>query len=264
MRAFAFASAISLASIAVPSAGAPPRRVASLNLCTDELLLLLGEPRQIVSVTHLGRNPAETPLWRAGRAYPDNDGSLASLAGLRPDLVLTMGGGGRDRTGVAARLGMRMLDLPYPQSLGDVETSVARVAAALGREQRGRVLLDSIARLKRAAPAVSADTIWLGGAGRSVAATGLAADWMRLAGLRQRPLRGDRVSLEQLLVHPPAVLLRSDYRQGQYSSEQRWLSHPLAARAKAGRTLATDGRLWTCMGPLMAGEIARLRKAAAP
>jgi iron complex transport system substrate-binding protein len=264
MRAFACASAISLAALAAPAASAPPRRVASLNLCTDELLLLLGDPRQIVSVSHLGQNPAETALWRAGRVYRRNDGSLASLAGLRPDLVLTMGGGVRDRTGVAARLGMKMLDLPYPQRLGDVEASVAAVAAALGRVERGRVLIESIARLKRTAPAMSADTIWLGGGGRSVAATGLAADWMRLAGLRQRPLRGDRVSLEQLLVHPPAVLLRSDYRQGQYSSEQRWLSHPLAARPKAGRTLQTDGRPWTCMGPLMVGEIARLRQAAAP
>jgi iron complex transport system substrate-binding protein len=263
MRAFAFASAISLAALAVPAAGAPPRRVASLNLCTDELLLLLGEPRQIASVTHLAQNPAETPLWRSARAYPRNDGSLASLAGLRPDLVLTMGGGVRDHMGVAARLGMKMLDLPYPQRLGDVEASVSRVAAALGRVERGRAILSVFARLRRSAPRAAADSIWLGGGGRSVAATGLAADWMRLAGLAQRPLRGDRVSLEQLLVRPPAVLLRSDYRQGQYSSEQRWLSHPLAARAKAGRTLATDGRLWTCMGPLMAGEIERLRKAAA-
>ena len=43
-------------------------RVASLNLCTDELLLLLAAPEQIVSVTHLAQQPAETPLWRAGAA----------------------------------------------------------------------------------------------------------------------------------------------------------------------------------------------------
>ena len=72
---------------------------------------------------------------------------------------------------------------------------------------------------------------------------------MALAGLRQRATSGDRVSLEQLLVRPPAVLLRSDYRSGQYSGEQRWLAHPLADGYAAPRTLATDGRLWTCMGP---------------
>src|SRR4051812_5216386 len=117
MRAFAFASAISLALAAAAPGKAAPSRVASLNLCTDELLLTLGDPRQILSVTHLGQNPVETPLWRAARRYRRNDGSLVSVAGLRPDLVLTMGGGARDRSRVGERLGIRMLDLPYPQSL---------------------------------------------------------------------------------------------------------------------------------------------------
>ena len=44
-------------------------RIASLNLCTDELLLALAAPEQIVSVTHLAQQPQETMLWRgAGRA----------------------------------------------------------------------------------------------------------------------------------------------------------------------------------------------------
>src|SRR3954471_18073727 len=132
MRAFAFVSAISLALAG--TAEAAPRRVASLNLCTDELLLMLGDPGQIVSVTHLAQQPAETPLWRQARRYGRNDGSLVSVAGLRPDLVLTMGGGARDRVRIAARLGIRTLDLPYPQSLADIERAVGQVARALGRE----------------------------------------------------------------------------------------------------------------------------------
>lgn len=82
---------------------------------------------------------------------------------------------------------------------------------------------------------------------------------MALAGLRQRRLPGDRVPLETLITHPPAVLLRSDYRQGQYSAAQRWLSHPVASRARGSRTIVTDGRRWTCMGPLLIGEVLRLR-----
>ncbi len=120
-------------------------------------------------------------------------------------------------------------------------------------------MLVRLGALRRTAPRHAPDAIWLGGGGRSVAAGGLAADWMRLAGLRQRPLRGDRVTLEQLLVAPPSVLLRSDYRSGQYSGEQRWLSHPLAKGTRRSRNVATDGRRWTCMGPLMADEVVRLR-----
>lgn len=236
-------------------------RIASLNLCTDELLLALAAPEQIVSVTHLAQQPQETMLWRAARRYPRNDGSLLSVVPLKPDLILTMGGGARDRARIAKRLGIRTLDLPYPQRLADIERSIATVAAALGRPQAGRQWLSRIDQLKQTRARTTFDTIWLGGGGRSVAATGLAADWMALAGFRQRPLNGDRVTLEQLLIRPPAVLLRSDYRSGQYSGAQRWLTHPLAKRTDRSRSVGTDGRAWTCMGPPMVDEIIRLRKA---
>jgi iron complex transport system substrate-binding protein len=261
MRVFASLLAIS-ALLAAARVEAAPRRVASLNLCTDELVLMLAAPEQIVSVTHLAQQEAETPLWRRAARYARNDGSLLSVVPLRPDLVVTMGGGGRDRLRIAERLGIPIVDLPFARSLGDVVESIRRLAGALGRPEAGAALLRRMTDLMRSAPAVRRDTIWLGGGGRTVSATGLEAQWMALAGMRQRPMQGDRVSLETLLVRPPAILLRSDYRQGQYSSGQRWLAHPLASRARAGRTIATDGRRWTCMGPLLIDEIYRLRAAA--
>ena len=105
-------------------AQAAPRRVASLNLCTDELLLMLAAPEQIASVTHLARQEAETPLWRRALRHPRNDGSLLSVIGHRPDLIVTMGGGTRDRLGIASRLGVRTLDLAFAQTLGDVAGKV--------------------------------------------------------------------------------------------------------------------------------------------
>ena len=235
-------------------------KAASLNLCTDELLLVLARPEQITSVTHLSQQEAETPLWRQARRYPRNDGSLLDTIRHRPTIVFTMGGQGHDRAAIARRLGIRVIDLPYPQSIDDVIGSVRTVSAALGRRHAGEALVRQVAAVRSGSPPRSLDTLYLSGGGLSVAASGLAADWMRLAGLKQRAIQGDRVGLEQLLVSPPAVLLRSNYRSKEYSSQQRWLAHPLAARVKAGRTLTTDGRLWTCMGPLLAPEILRLRR----
>ena len=249
MPASALLTGVSLASL----------RVASLNLCTDELLLALAAPEQIVSVTHLAHKPQETTLWREARRYRLNDGSLLSVVGDKPDVVLTMGGGARDRARIAKRLGIRILDLPFPQRLADVEFQIRTVADALGRRPAGMRWLARLNALERSQPHRQFDTIWLGGGGRSVQATGLAADWMRLAGFRQRRLNGDRVSLEQLLVRPPAVLLRSDYRSGEYSGSQRWLMHPLAKATGRSRTIPTDGRAWTCMGPPMVEEVVRLR-----
>lgn len=234
-------------------------KVASLNLCTDELLLMLAAPDQIVSVTHLAQQEAETPLWRQARHYRANDGSLLSVAGLKPDLVVTMGGGVRDRLRIAKRLGIRTIDVPFARSLGDVEASVTKLAAALGRPQVGTELLRRMAAVTASEPTRQRDTVWLGGGGRTVSSKGLEAQWMALAGMRQRPMTGDRVSLETLILRPPAILLRSDYRQGQYSAGQRWLTHPAARRPRNSKVIATDGRLWTCMSPLLIDEIVRLR-----
>lgn len=259
MRVFASLLAASVALAAAPAA-ASPRRVASLNLCTDELVLLLAAPEQIVSVTHLAQQEAENVLWRQARRYAGNDGSLLSVVPARPDLVVTMGGGGRDRARIAGRLGIITLDLPFANSLVDVGENVRRVAIALGRPQAGTALIRRMTALIRSRPRTRREALWLGGGGRTVPATGLEAQWMALAGLQQRAMQGDRVSLETLLAYPPAILLRSDYRAGQYSSGQRWLAHPAARRATRARTIPTDGRRWTCMGPLLIDEIERLRR----
>jgi iron complex transport system substrate-binding protein len=263
MRVFASLLAARLLAVALALAAvgaeAAPRRVASLNLCTDELVLLLAAPGQIVSVTHLAQQEVETVLWRQGRRYARNDGSLLSVVAARPDLVVTMGGGARDRSRIAARLGIATLDLPFAQNLGDVGENIRRLAVALGRPQAGTALIRRMTALVRNRPRSRRDAIWLGGGGRTIPAAGLEAQWMALAGLRQRAMQGDRVSLETLLASPPAILLRSDYRQGQVSSGQRWLSHP-ARRATRARTIPTDGRRWTCTGPLLVDEIERLRR----
>lgn len=266
MRAFGWLSAISLAltGCAAPPAAAPAavdgpaRRVASLNLCTDELLLLLADPGQIASLTHLSANPAESALSDRARAFPGNDGTLASVAAVRPDLVLAMGGAG-DKLRIAGRIGARFIDVPFPNSIDDVIASVRTVAAALGHEERGEALVVRIEALRALAPDQLADTIMVGTGGSTIGADGLSADWMALAGYRQRDIGDSQVRLEQLLVDAPAVLLRSDYRTAQYSRGQAWLEHPLT-RARAGSLeVQTDGRLWLCGGPLMVGEVERLR-----
>lgn len=257
MRAFAFASAISLGLVSPGHAA--PHRVVSLKLCTDELLMSVADPRQIASVTYLAQRPEEFPLWQQARAYPKNDGSLISVVRHRPDLVIDMGGGGRDSARIAERMGMKVLMLPYPQTLRDMEVAILRVGEAVGNADRARAVVGQIQRLRHSRPALQTEAIWLGGGGLTLGAASLGAEWMALAGLRQRSVPGDRITLEQLVTSPPSILLRSEYRSGQYSADQRWLRHPLVVRARAARIVKTDGRPWTCLGPPMIAEIRRLR-----
>lgn len=232
-------------------------RVASLNLCTDEYLLLLARPGEIVSVSRLAQDPADSSLWRRARRYPANRNSLESVLGQRPTLILSMGGSGRATSAIAGRLGIRMIDLPYPTSVAGVEGAMLRVAAALGDPGRARGWRQRLDRLRANRPPLR-DAIFLTDGGNSIAADGLGAQWMRLVGLKQRTLPGGRATLEMLAMRPPEVLLRSTYRREQPSLGQRWLDHPLVKRLST-RWIVTDGRPWTCAGPLMIDEVERLR-----
>jgi iron complex transport system substrate-binding protein len=233
-------------------------RVASLNMCADEYLLLLARPEQVASVSRLSRDPADSSLWHIGRRFPENRGDLESALPARPNLLLTMGGGGQATGLIARRMGLRTVDLPFPATIDDVERNMIRVAAALGETGRIVPWKQKLATLRHSQGA-SADAIFLGAGGNSVGAASLEAQWMRLAGLRQRSLAGSRATLELLATRPPEILLRSSYRRGERSLGQAWLDHPLA-KPKRSRIVTVDGRPWTCAGPLMLGEVERLRR----
>jgi iron complex transport system substrate-binding protein len=256
LAAFACASAISFA--ASGATAAPPARVASLNLCTDELLLLLGAPEQIVSVTHLARDRDESPFWRLAGSYRANDGSVLSVTGLQPDLIVSMGGPARDRERLAARIGADFLQLPFPGSVNDLEASIDRMASALGREAQGRVLIARLERLQASKPQGQIEGLFLTGGGYTQPPGSLGAQWLALAGISTPASIGSRISAEL-----PDLIIRSRYRASQTSRGDDWPGFRFLDRAPRMRVLETDGRLWTCGGPAMMVEIERLREALA-
>lgn len=234
-------------------------RAASLNMCSDEYLLLLAKPSEIASVSRLSRDPADSSLWKFGRRFPGNRGTLESALTTRPNLLITMGGSGRSTSFIARKMGLATLDLPFPATIDDVAQNMQLVATALGDRRRAAPWIGRLASL-RAARQSGRDAIFLGAGGNSIGAQSVEAEWMRLAGLKQRALPGGRASLELLATRPPEVILRSTYRRSERSLGQTWLDHPLA-NPMTSRVISVDGRPWTCAGPLMVDEIGRLRSA---
>ena len=232
-------------------------RAASLNMCSDEYLLLLARPQEIASVSRLSRDPADSSLWRLGRRYPGNRGDLESALRTRPNLLITMGGGGRATMMIARKMRLRTLDLPFPTTIADVAANMDRVASALGEPARSLPWKRKLAGLQTGVRPAR-DAIFLGAGGNSVGAQSVEAEWMRLAGLKQRALPGGRASLELLATHPPSTILRSAYRRTERSLGQTWLEHPLAS-PRSSTVVTIDGRPWTCAGPLMLSEVERLR-----
>lgn len=251
---------LGLATLIASPAAAAPQRVASLNLCTDELALLLAAPGQLASVTFLGADPNETPVAPRAAGLHRNNGRMESVAALVPDLVLTGGGANRYAAEMARRLGTRVVDVPPPTSLAEVRRNIRTVAKALGRGRQGEALIATMNARLGPAPTRQRPAVLLSGGGYTVRTDSLAAELARHAGLAQQAYVDERVALERLIANPPQVIVVTSYRAGQASLHQMWLAHPALKRLPAStRMIEIDGRSWTCLGPLVANDIARLR-----
>ncbi|PZN95282.1 MAG: hypothetical protein DCF31_06975 [Alphaproteobacteria bacterium] len=242
-----------------PPAPVRPRRVASLNLCTDELALLLAAPGQLVSISRLGAEPRETPVATRARGLARNRGRVTDIVALQPDLVLTSAGDASAAT-AARRLGFAVVNVVQPRSLAEVSANIRQVARALDRAAAGEALIARMLADLGPRPSAPVPALIIGGGGQTIAADGLSAQWLRHAGLQQQRVTRGQVDLERLLSDPPQVLVISRYYPGQMSANQNWLAHPaIAALPAAVQRIETDGRVWTCGGPLVAAEVARLR-----
>ena len=251
---------LGLAALVAAPAGAAPQRVASLNLCTDELALLLAAPGQLASVTFLGADRNETPVAPRAAGLHRNNGRMESVAALAPDLVLTGGGANRYAAEMARRLGTRVVDVPPPTSLAGIRRNIRTVAKALGRVRPGEALIAKMNAQLGPLPARQQAAVLLSGGGYTVRTDSLAAQLARHAGLSQQAYPDERVALERLIADPPEVIVVTSYRAGQASLHQMWLAHPALKRLPSStRMIEVDGRAWTCLGPLVAGDIATLR-----
>lgn len=236
---------------------AAPARIVSLNLCTDEYLLITARAGQIASISRLGADPQESPLASNARGVAINSGRLVDVLAQEPDLVLTMGARPQEAA-MARRLGVKLIALPYPQSSAEVARQVQQVATLVGNPAAGDRFAADVAALTARAPAHATPALMVGGGGLAPAMGGLTASWLRLAGLAQR--QGGPVAMEALIANPPPVLLISRYRPGQFSQPQAWATHPALARVKS-RRVSVDGRAFLCGGAAMPAEIRRLKAA---
>jgi len=122
---------LSMTAAACLEVAEPPRRVVSVNLCTDQLALLLAAPGQLVSVSRLAHDPTMAALAEAAQRIPANGGKAEEIYLLRPDLVLAGTYTTRQSLDMLRRLGIRVEAFPPEQSLEDIRRHIRSMGAML-------------------------------------------------------------------------------------------------------------------------------------
>ena len=128
-RLLAAALAASLAGLALAT---EPARVMSLNVCTDQLAMLLAAPGQLVSVSELASDPGISFHAHLAAAYPHNRGLAEEVLVARPDIVVTGAYSLHNTTPLLKRLGYRIEEFQYAQTLDTIPGEMRRMGAILG------------------------------------------------------------------------------------------------------------------------------------
>ena len=121
----------------------PPQRIVSMNVCTDQLLLLLVERSRIVSLSRFAADPHWSSLAAAATGIAANGGQADEVVALTPDLVLTSAFSGSFAAGVLERVQLRVERLGFAASQEDVFAQMSQVATWTGNDEQARTLIDS-------------------------------------------------------------------------------------------------------------------------
>lgn len=264
-----------LLSIALAAQGAQPRRIVSLNFCTDQLLLALVPPERIASLTWLARTDGDGAGRALAARIPSNHGSAEEVLAAHPDLVLA----GRFTTATTRalleRAGLHVVEVDAAQDFDGIRRVTREVAAAVGESARGEELLsrmdESLAEAHALRPPEPVRAIGWSGASEDVPGNDtLFNAIVQAAGavnLAARPSGMSGFDLEQVLRLRPRLLLRGVSHAGDSAVRSAVADHP-ALRAVPGLAIIEYSEAdWACGVPAAAGhalELARRLRALPP
>lgn len=257
----------------VASAVARPRRIVSLNLCLDPIVLeLAGRPR-IAALTTLSADPTLSTIAHEVGGIRLVRGSAEEVLALEPDLILAVDGVASATVDLLRRLGRPVVTIPLPWSIADIKATVERIADAVGEADKGRAM---IARMERRLARVSGEGPAAGAVQTSalvVHVGGLVSrrgsfidETVTRAGLRNaaedhRLGRTGRLELEDIVTHPPDLLILGTDPDTYRTAVADNLRHPVLARMLRDRPNASvSAPDWLCGTPGIAAVVEQLAR----
>lgn len=245
-----------------------PRRIVSINLCTDQLAMLLVAPERIVSLSFLAADPASSAMAAAAGRFRLNHGLAEEVLTQNPDIVLAGPHAARPAVDLLRRLGHRVFELPLGESLDDVPRHLRAVAQALGEDQRGEALIadfqSRLAAISRPPAGVRPLAALYAPNGITSGARSLPQAVMAAAGFDnladRRAITGvGRVSLEDIVAARPDALIIGRLSVEHPSLAAQSLDHPaLAAAVPGNAVIAVPHHVWACAIPQIADAVAAL------
>ena len=228
----------------------------SLNLCTDQMLVLLA-PTKVAALSPLARDPALSFVAQEAAHLPVVHTSAESVLHLHPDLILAATYGAQTTLGLLEQEGTPILRVDLPQDFDGIRSQTRLLARVLGVPQRGETLLGAMDAALGGLPQRPRELRALVWEPRGLTAGpgSLMDAVLRSAGLINAS-DGRRVGLEALLRQPPDLLVVPSTPEFP-SLASALLDHPALAGV---RRRAIPPPLTLCAGPFTAQAAALLAR----
>ena len=243
-------------------------RIASINLCTDQLLTTLADPPQILGLSPYSRDP--TRSWAAAQAdsFPRLSGTAEDVLMLQPDVVVA----GRF-TKLATRellkdKGMRVVEFDVARSLDDVKKQIRLMGEVTRHSDRAQAEIDrldaAIAHVRQLATRKPYRVLAVSRRGWVSGSDSLTSSLLANAGLSNAASdlgikSGRFASLETIVDLKPDFILVSDNTGFAEDEGSAFLLHPALERFyPATKRIVIPERLTVCGGPMLSEAMDRL------
>ena len=242
------------------AAGLP--RIVSMNVCTDQLLLPLADPAQILGLSRFARDAWQSWAAEQARRYPVLSGGAEDVLVLKPDVVVASSFDKRSTRELLKTQGLRLAEFAVPRNLDEVKAQIRQMGEITGHPDRAAAevakLDAAMARARQAVVEKHTSVLplsrrgWVSGRDSLVSSllteTGLfnAADALGIGS-------GGFASLEAIVQAKPDFLLVSEEGDRAQDEGRAFLLHPALEKFyPASKRIVLPERLTVCGGVMLA------------
>jgi len=261
-----------LCSVSVQAA--TPERIVSMNLCTDQLLLMLAESEHILSVSWLSADPRESPLAAQAGEFVLNHGFAEEILPLDPDLVIAGSMTTSYTVNLLQRLGYEVLEVEQAGSLAGVRRNIRAIAAAIGDGEAGERLIramdNNLARIRARREPVPRRVLVYRPGGYTMGKGTLVNEILEEAGLvniaSSLGITGwAQISVEDVLRMRPEAIVIDSYRIDEPSLANNPIKHKALEKfTRNTPILEIPGEWWSCGTPFSLAAANLLQRGVAP
>lgn len=206
-------------------------KIMSTNACTDQLLIYLAQPEQILSLSHYSKDKISSSFANIAKKYPSNYGSPEEILKYNPDIILTSNYERDGTINAIKMLNIKSEAFSVPNNLDDAKEQIIRAGDLLNQKAKAQKLILKIDEAAKQSQYKPIRTLVYFSGGYSAGKNTLLDQILTRAGMiNAAPDYGignwGHIDIERLIIDPPQILIIADkHTNGAFA--ERDLRHPI-------------------------------------